>query len=116
MAIVAPGLLLLLALLLQAGWWYMANSAAHAAAAEGVRAARVPNATTADGQRAALGFAADVAKDQLLGVTADTSGSTPQTIAITVSGRAPTFFPGFDLRVRQTVRAPKERFTVPGGH
>ena len=114
LVIVAPGLLLILAMLLQAGWWYMARSTAHAAAAEGVRAARTRTGTLADGDTAALTFARDVGKGQLLNPAVDHGGSSATVIAITVSGKAPTFLPGFDLTVSQTARAPKERFTIPG--
>jgi hypothetical protein len=106
----------MLSLLLQAAWWYMARSTAHASAAEGVRAARVFRAPAGAGPQAALQFAADVGGGQLLDPTADTTGSTPAVVAVTVRGKAPTFFPGFDLTVSQTVRAPRERFTVPGGN
>ncbi|WP_395110239.1 TadE/TadG family type IV pilus assembly protein [Actinomadura sp. SCN-SB] len=112
--ILAPGILLLLAVILQAAWWYMARSAAHAAAAEGVRAARILGAPPGAGADAARRFAADVAAGQLRQVTADTSGSDATTVAVTVRAQAPTFLPGFDLGVSQTVRAPRERFTVPG--
>ncbi|MFF5265198.1 TadE/TadG family type IV pilus assembly protein [Actinomadura viridis] len=109
----APGILLLIAVLLQAAWWYMARSSAHAAAAEGVRAARASNAAPDAGPAAARRFAGEVAAGQLLQVTADSAGSDSRTVAITVRGRAPSFLPGFDLSVSQTVRAPRERFTVP---
>jgi hypothetical protein len=113
LVILAPGIVLLLAVLLQAAWWYMARSAAHAAAAEGVRAGRVLNAPAGAGPAAARRFAAEVAAGQLLGVSTDTTGSDAGTVAVTVRGKAPTFLPGFDLGVSQTVRAPRERFTVP---
>jgi Flp pilus assembly protein TadG len=114
LVILAPGIVLLLAVLLQAAWWYMARSAAHAAAAEGVRAARVLDAPPGAGTAAARQFAAEVAVGQLLQVSADTTGSDTSTVAVTVRGKAPTFLPGFDLGVSQTVRAPRERVTVPG--
>jgi Flp pilus assembly protein TadG len=114
LVILAPGIVLLLAVLLQAAWWYMARSAAHAAAAEGVRAARVLGAPPGAGTAAARRFAAEVAAGQLLDVSADTTGTDAGTVAVTVRGNTPTFVPGFDLGVSQTVRAPRERFSVPG--
>lgn len=113
-AIVIPGLLLLLAIMLQAGWWYMARAAAHAAAAEGVRAARGYRADPASGPDTALRFARDVGSGQLLRPSADSAGSDPATIAVTVRGVAPSFLPGLSPAVSATVRAPRERFSRPG--
>ncbi|TDC79748.1 TadE/TadG family type IV pilus assembly protein [Actinomadura sp. 7K507] len=113
-AILAPGLLVLLALLLQAGWWYMARSTAHAAAAEGARAGRVRDAPPGAATTAARQFAAEVGSGALHQVSVDTDGSDAGTVAVTVRGRAPSFVPFFEPTVSQTVRAPHERFTVPG--
>lgn len=111
LAILTPGLLMLFALLLQAGWWYMARSTAHAAAAEGARAARVRHAPTDAGTAAALRFAAEAGGGELHEVTASTAGSDAGTVSVTVRGRAPSFVPFWDPQVSQTVRAPRERFT-----
>jgi Flp pilus assembly protein TadG len=117
LVILAPGLLLLLAVLLQGAWWYMARAAAHAAAAEGARAARAYQAEPEAGPDAALRFAREVADGQLLNPAADGSGSDATNVVITVEGTAPSFLPGFSPRVSQTVRAPRERFVpdIPAG-
>lgn len=111
--ILAPALLVVLAIATQATWWYMARNAAHAAAQEGVRAARAKDAAPQAGPRTALQFLTDTTAGELTNPTADTAGTTAATVAITVRGDVPSFIPGLHLTVAQTARGPREIFTNP---
>jgi Flp pilus assembly protein TadG len=111
--IIVPVFMLAVMAIVQAAMWYLARDAALAAARQGADAARVPGATAGAGPAAALAFARTSASGYLLSPSASASGSTPETIQITVTGHVPTLVPWMDINISQAVQAPVEQFTVP---
>ena len=111
--IIMPVFLLALMLIVQASVWYLAREAALAAARQGADIARVHGARPGAGTSAALRFVRSAAPGYLLAPTASSAGSNRTTIVITVSGRAPTLFPGFPINISQSARVPVEQFTIP---
>ncbi|TDB96927.1 hypothetical protein [Actinomadura sp. 7K534] len=71
--------------------------------------ARAREGGAAQGRSAALEFAR--AEPILRSPSVALSGTT--TIAVQVSGSAPSILPGLDFAITRTVRGPRERFTVP---
>lgn len=110
--IIVPVFLSALMVITQASMWYLARQAALAAARQGADAARALNAPLRDGPTAALAFAR-TQSGYLRDPAANSAGSTPHTVQITVTGRVPSFVPGLAIGVRETVQAPVERFTTP---
>ena len=107
--ILAPVLLLLITLVFQFGLWYYAESVARAAAAEGVRAARLEGGTAQDGQLRAEDFLAhagpSIVEHPNVTATRDLT-----TAAVTVTGTAIMIVPGFHLPLRATATSPNEVF------
>jgi len=109
-AAVLPFLFLFIMAMIQASLWFLAREAALAAARQGADAARVLHAPTSAGLTAALSFARLAGKGYLFDPTVVEAGTTSRTVAITVSGRVPSFVPGLVVRVSETVLAPVEEF------
>ncbi|WP_376766255.1 TadE/TadG family type IV pilus assembly protein [Actinomadura litoris] len=109
MAITFPVVGLLFLVLVQAVMVSVARDVAQSAAEEGLRIARARQGTFARGQAAAVSFARDEPVLQAPSVTV--SGT--NTIAVRVTGKAPSLLPGVTITVSKTVRGPRERFTTP---
>ncbi|HYK26341.1 MAG TPA: TadE/TadG family type IV pilus assembly protein [Streptosporangiaceae bacterium] len=105
-----PFLFLFIMAMIQASLWFLAREAALAAARQGADAARILHAPTSAGLTAALSFARLAGKGYLFDPTVVEAGTTSRTVAITVSGRVPSFVPGLVVRVSETVLAPVEEF------
>lgn len=108
--VVLPFLFLFIMIAIQASFWFLARQAALAAARQGADAARSFGASRAAGPPAALAFARRAGQGYLLDPSASASGSTVNTVSITVTGRVPSFVPGLVVRVTETVQAPVEEF------
>jgi len=114
MAIVFPAIILLTIAVVQASMWYYARSIALTAAREGVTAGRAYQADTGDGTARAREVLDRIAGDSLRNTAVNASGSTAQTIQVTVSGTAPSMIPGISgLRVSQSASGARERWTNP---
>ncbi len=112
-AILAPALLLLVFAIVQGALWFHARNLAQAAAQEGATAGAAYTATTGAAAARARAFLAEQAGDSLTGATVSTSGSTPTTVRVVVSGRALSVLPGVPgMTVTQTAVVPVERFTT----
>jgi hypothetical protein len=107
---VLPFLFLFIMAMIQASFWFLARDAALAAARQGADAARVLHAPSSAGRSAALSFARIAGKGYLFDPTVVEAGTSSRTVAITVSGRVPSFVPGLVVRVSETVLAPVEEF------
>ncbi|MHB1434419.1 MAG: hypothetical protein ACYCVZ_20170 [Streptosporangiaceae bacterium] len=112
--IIVPVFLAGLMVIVQAAAWYLASLTALAAARAGANAARTYNAPPGAGPRAALSFARAAAPGFLLRPAASAAGSTPSSVRITVTGRAPALVPGLVIGIREVVRVPAERFIAVG--
>jgi Flp pilus assembly protein TadG len=111
--IIVPVFLVAVMVIVQTSLWYLARQAALAAARQGADAARAQNAQLSAGPRAALAFARTSASGYLLTPAAVSTGSSPATVEITVTGQAPSLVPGINIKIRQVARAPVEQFTTP---
>ena len=107
---VLPFVFLFFMVIIQAAFWFLAREAALAAARQGADAARVLGAPRSAGPGAALAFAHRAGDGYLDDPVASASGSTGSSVAITVSGHAPSFVPGLVVQVSETVQAPVEQF------
>ncbi|MEU8342375.1 pilus assembly protein [Actinomadura sp. NPDC049382] len=107
-AIVFPAVGVLFLALLQTVMVSVARDVALSSAEEGLRAARARHGSAADGRSAAIAFAR--AEPVLRAPEVTVSGGT--TIAVQVSGRAPSILPGVDIAVSRTARGARERFTT----
>lgn len=109
LAIVASGMIVLTFAVVQVGLVFYARSVAHAAATQGVNAARGYGATDEAGRvraRAFLDQAGSALQDQVITVTRVGSD-----ITVTVSGTAVTVLPGVRFRVEQSAHGSTERVT-----
>jgi Flp pilus assembly protein TadG len=108
--VVLPVVFLFLMSVIQASFWFLARDAALAAARQGADAARTVGASLGSGQSTALGFARQAGSGYLMNPSATVRQRNAATIAVTVSGRVPSFVPGLTVRVSETVQAPVEEF------
>ncbi|MBO2465985.1 TadE/TadG family type IV pilus assembly protein [Actinomadura violacea] len=108
-AITFPAVGLLFLALTQAVMVSVARDVAQSAAEEGLRVARARQGTFAGGRAAAASFARDEPVLQAPAVTV--SGA--NTIAVRVTGSAPSLLPGVNITVSRTARGARERFTTP---
>src|SRR5215469_1645267 len=113
--IIVPVFLLAILVVVQASVLYLAKQTALAAARHGADVARTarPPAGASAGAAAAIAFARSAGPGFLTGVSA-TSGGTPATVRVTVSGQAVSVIPGTTFRVTEVVTAPVERFVALG--
>jgi Flp pilus assembly protein TadG len=107
--VVLPFVFLFIMVVIQASFWFLAKDAALAAARQGADAARVLGSSAPAGRAAALAFARQAGHGYLLDPWASTVDS-GGTVAVTVTGRAPSFIPGLPIDVSETVQAPVEEF------
>ncbi|MEW6470661.1 MAG: TadE/TadG family type IV pilus assembly protein [Actinomycetota bacterium] len=109
--LVTPVLLLLVLLVLQFGLWYHAAHVAHAAAQEGVRAARLEGGTDEDGRQRAERLLAragpTIVGDPVIDVSRDVA-----TAVVEVRGRSVAVIPGMRLPIRARAASPVERLTT----
>jgi Flp pilus assembly protein TadG len=113
LAILGPALLLATFALVQGALYSYARSLALAAAREGVTAARAYHAAPDAGVRRAQAFLAQHAGDSLLAAHVDTSGSSPTTVRVQVSGHALSVLPGLPaMTIHQVAQADRELFTT----
>jgi Flp pilus assembly protein TadG len=114
--IIVPVFLTAILVVVQASVLFLAKQTALAAARHGAdvaRTAKTPAGASA-GAAAAIAFAKSAGPGFLTGVSA-TSGGTPATVKVTVSGQAFSVIPGTTFRVSEVVTAPVERFVTLGG-
>lgn len=112
--IVFPFIILLTIAVVQACMWYHARNIAMTAAREGATAGSRYEQTPADGAARSWSTLHRIAGDSLRGPGVSTSGSTAQTVRVTVTGTAVSMLPGMpDLRVSQSASSPRERWTTP---
>lgn len=100
----------LLAACFQAALWFAARDAALSAAQQGVQAARAQNAALAAGTGAACAYARAAAAGILRG--ASCTGSTGNTVTVTVTGHALSLLPLFGTGVTEQAQGARERFTT----
>jgi hypothetical protein len=100
----------LLAAVFQAALWFAARDAALSAARQGAETAAAQGATRGGGLAAACQYARTAAA----GILRDPActGSTGNTVTITVTGTAPAIVPLFPAQVTEQAQEPLERFTV----
>jgi len=110
LVLVFPTLLALVWTVVQFGLWFYDGSVAHAAAAEGVRAARTEGGTAAAGQQRAEAFLASAGGRGLDHVVVSAS-RTGDRARVEVTGDATTIvpIPGLRLRVRGVAESPLEQ-------
>jgi Flp pilus assembly protein TadG len=113
-AVLFPALLIVLFTGVQAAEWYHTRTLCLAAAERGVHAARTPTGSPAAGRAAAAAFLTRAAAGTVSDPRVSSDGSTATVVRIQVSAAAPTVLPipGLTLRVSQSARAGKERFTT----
>jgi hypothetical protein len=100
----------LLAAVFQAALWFAARDAALSAARQGAETAAAQGGTLSGGLAAACQYARTAAAGILRGPAC--TGSTGNTVTITVTGAAPAILPLFPAQVSEQAREPQERFTV----
>lgn len=114
MAIVFPFIIVLTIAAVQVGMQYYARSVALTAAREGVSAGRVYQASVGEGAARARETLDRIAGDSLSATGVSTSGSTAETMKVTVTGRAVSLLPGVPGKlISQSATGPRERWTSP---
>lgn len=112
-AIAFTVILPLLAACFQAALWFAARDAALSAAQQGVQAARAQNATLGAGLAAACDWAGAAAAGLLRGTSC--TGSSGNTVTVTVTGHSLSLLPLFGTGVTEQAQGARERFTTPAG-
>jgi len=100
----------LLAACFQAALWFAARDAALSAARQGAEIAAAQGGTLGGGVAAACQYARTVAAGILRGPAC--TGSTGNTVTVTVTGTAPAILPLFPATVTEQAQAARERFTT----
>ncbi|MCT2225400.1 MULTISPECIES: TadE family protein [Microbacterium] len=108
MAIVMPALLLLIFAIVQGGLWYHGTNLVHASAVNAYEAARLYDATTADGITAGTATAEQVG-GMLTNVTVNVT-RTATDVTATVTAVTPSLLPGVNTAVTRTITGPVERW------
>ena len=112
-AILGPALLLLIFTIVQTALWFYARNLALAAAQEGVGAGRSYGSAPDVGVTRAKSFLDRNASDSLQFISVSSTGSTPTTVRISVTGRSLSVLPGLPgMTVTQSAEGPVERFSV----
>ena len=116
-AIVFPAALIAILLIIQCGLAFHAQHIALAVAQEGARAARLYQATDADGaERANQALRALNSGGILVDPRVSVTRSGNDSVQVTVSGGVVSMLPGLTLSIRpQVVQGPVERFRGAGG-
>jgi Flp pilus assembly protein TadG len=108
-ALVPLTMLLLFAIIQFAVAWY-AKTALTAAAEDGLRAAQInhasPEAAARDSAKMNAGFVDGVSTTSTVGV---------DRITVTIRGKVPAAFPGFQWTITGTASGPAETFRIQGG-
>ena len=115
-AVAMPLLLLLILLVVQFGVWAHSLHVAQATAAEALSAARLENASAADGQSRASAVRDQIGPHALADATVTVTRSA-DSVSVHISGTAPRIIPVPFLRlpVRAQASGPVERFRPTGG-
>ncbi len=114
LVVVFPAVLLLIFGVLQGALYYHARNVALAAAEEGLRDARVENASGQAGVQRAESFLADAGGTGVLNSSAVTASRSATQVTVTVTGSAPSVLPGLGgFAVSQSASGPVERVTTP---
>ncbi|MDI3408354.1 TadE/TadG family type IV pilus assembly protein [Streptomyces cavernicola] len=98
--VLAPILLIVLCAALQMGMWYLADSAAATAARKGAETGSSYQSTPAAGAERAESWLADISIVRNPHVS--TTGSTSQTVRITVDAEAMNFLPFLDFSISRS--------------
>lgn len=106
--LVLPMLLLLILGIIQGGLWYHGTNLVQAAAVNAYEAARLYNATTADGVNAGTATA-DQAGGMLTDVDVTVTRNATEATA-TVTATTPGLLPGVNTTVTKTITGPIERW------
>jgi Flp pilus assembly protein TadG len=126
LAVIAPVLILIIFSIIQFALWFYGRNVALQAAREGVSTLRLVNDDDPDKRAAALlrvqddveRYAGVVGQEALLGATAVAEYVGDQRVRVTVTGRAVTLIPGWDITISRTVTGEVEQFEpdrLPGG-
>lgn len=107
-AIVLPALLLIILAIVQGALWYHGTNLVQASAANAYEAARLYDATTADGVNAGTATA-EQAGGMLTNVTVDVDRTATEVTA-TVTAITPGLLPGVNTTVTKTITGPIERW------
>ncbi|APU21319.1 TadE-like protein [Actinoalloteichus sp. GBA129-24] len=115
LVIATPLLLLVLLLIVQFTLWSHATHLAQAAASRGLAAARIHEATAAEGHHAASSLLDSLGTATLTEISIDVDRDTNLASA-RITGRATSVVPGLHLPVRAAASGPVERVVpaVPG--
>ncbi|WP_232237283.1 TadE/TadG family type IV pilus assembly protein [Actinoalloteichus fjordicus] len=115
LVIATPLLLLVLLLIVQFTLWSHATHLAQAAASRGLAAARIHEATAAEGHHAASSLLDSLGTATLTEISIDVDRDTDLASA-RITGRATSVVPGLHLPVRAAASGPVERVVpaVPG--
>ena len=107
-ALTIPFLLVLILGIIQGGLWYHGTNLTQAAASNAYEAARLHNATSADGINAGTATA-DQVGSMLTNVTVTVTRG-PNEVTATVTATTPGLLPGVNTTVTKTVTGPTERW------
>lgn len=107
-AIVLPALLLIILAIVQGGLWYHGTNLVQASAVNAYEAARLYDATTADGINAGAATA-DQAGGMLTNVSVNVERTATEVTA-TVTAVTPGLIPGVNTTVTKTITGPVERW------
>ncbi len=108
MVMVLPMLLILIFTIVQGGLWYHGTNLVQVAASNAYEAARLYNATTADGVNAGTATA-EQAGSMLTDVDVTVTRTATEATA-TVTATTPGLLPGVNTTVTKTVNGPVERW------
>ena len=111
LVLVVPVLVFMIMIVIQLGLYWHATHVAQAAAAEGVRAARVVDGTAAAGQARAEQFVATAAPTLLHKVTV-TATRNPEHATLHVRATVQAVVPGLDFTVDVATDSPVEQFAT----
>lgn len=115
LVLAVPALMLLILLIAQFAIWAHATHIAQATASQALSAARVQDATSADGHAATEAVLAQLGSGPLRTPHAVVNrGSSQSTVEIT--GKAASVVPFLELPVKGHAVGPSERFVGPGGN
>lgn len=109
LAILTPVIFLLIFGAIQAMMLAHGRNIAQSAAQRGVEVGRSYDASPAAGADAARDFLAHMGESALRAPAVTTTGSTGQTVRITVAGRVPSLVPGMRWHITQAATGPRER-------
>lgn len=113
MLILLPALFAIMFLGVQAALYYHARTVAIAAAQEGARAAGAEHAAAADGVGAARSYLEDAGGQSILEHPRVSADRTPVTATVTITGTSLSVIPGWTPSVRQSASVTVERLTAP---